>query len=296
LGNGGLIAFISNAGADKSYQVWTMRVSYGSGGNIAVSDLKQLTSSAGDKSQPAWSPDGKKLLFVAPGGSEGGKQYGRDIWVMDADGSNPVDLTRRVGDDREPAWSPDGKMIAFSNDGREDKIRQLYLMSVDGSNQTKISDQFIEAMPAWAPDMKWLAYVISGNGYPFLYLRGNVNGFSTPQPYDRFSVTGRLGQVAQPAWSPDGNQIAYVRLDGGHKQIWSVRAASGGRDLSQLTKGPGDQNPAWSPDSHWIVYSSAINGKGDLFLMTAAGTLQTDLTNSLTDELMPAWQPLPAGS
>jgi Tol biopolymer transport system component/predicted Ser/Thr protein kinase len=293
LGMGGRIAFVSNQADDKTYQIWTMAVSLSSGGQVTAGDYQQITTGEGNKSQPTWSPDGRRLLFVAPGGKEGGKELGLDIWVMDFPGGTPVDLTRRVGDERDPAWSPDGKLIVFSNDGREDKIRQLFLMNIDGSDQSKVSDQFIESMPTWSPDMKWLAYVVSGNGFPFLYLRQNVAGFSTPEPFDHFSVTGRLGQVAQPAWSPDGNQIAYVRTDGGHKQIWSVIYASGGSNLSQLSKGPGDQNPAWSPDSHWILYSSSINGKGDLFLMTAAGTAQTDLTNSLSDELQPAWQPLP---
>ena len=290
LGMGGKIAFISNRGDGKTYQIWTMTAVLSSGGQINAENYQQLTTSDGNKSQPAWSPDGKRLLFVAPGG----KNFGQDIWVMNADGSNPVDLTQRLGDDRDPAWSPDGKLIAFSNDGREDKVRQIYLMKPDGSGQTRISDQFIEYSPTWSPDMKWLAYVISGNGYPFLYLRGNADGYSTPEPYDRYSVTGRLGQVAQPAWSPDGSQIAYVRLDGGQRRIWSVVYASGGSSLAQLTNGPADQDPAWSPDSRWIVYSSGISGKRELFLMTAAGTLNTALTSDQADDFQPAWQPLPA--
>jgi Tol biopolymer transport system component len=193
VGSGGRIAFISNRGDGKTFQVWTMQVGVGSGGQVTASDFAPLTSGEGDKSQPAWSPDGKKLLFVAPGGTLNGKNLGLDVWVMDADGSSPVDLTKRPGDDRGPAWSPDGKQIAFSNDGRDDKVRQIFLMNPDGSSQRRLSLDFNESAPIWSPDTKWLVYVISANGYPFLYMRSSTGEYKTPEPYDRNSINGRLG-------------------------------------------------------------------------------------------------------
>jgi Tol biopolymer transport system component len=141
--------------------------------------------------------------------------------------------------------------------------------------------------------MKWLLYVISSNGYPFLYMRSSAENYSTPEPYDRNKVTGRLGQVAQPAWSPDGQQVAFIRLDGGHNQLWSVIYASHGGNVSRLTQDNDAEGPGWSPDSKWILFSSLRDGKRDIYLMTAAGSLQTDLTNDTAVDFHPVWQPIP---
>ena len=85
--------------------------------------------------QPAWSPDGTKIAYVSTG------RTGYEIFVMNADGSNPVQLTNN-GDDEQPAWSPDGTKIAFWSDryvadfGQHD--REIYTMNAtDGSNQTR---------------------------------------------------------------------------------------------------------------------------------------------------------------
>jgi Tol biopolymer transport system component len=68
--------------------------------------MNNLTNSAADDRAPAWSPDGTKIAFVRRG----------DIFVMDADGSNPTNLTYSQSmDNQGPAWSPDGTRIAFSS-------------------------------------------------------------------------------------------------------------------------------------------------------------------------------------
>lgn len=57
---------------------------------------------------PRWSPDGKRLAFAKRGTA------GRfDIWVVNADGSEMLQITQHVGDEIEPAWSPDGSALAF---------------------------------------------------------------------------------------------------------------------------------------------------------------------------------------
>jgi Tol biopolymer transport system component len=82
---------------------------------------------------PAWSPDGTKLAFDHPSG-----ENDTGIWVMNADGSNPVRLTS--SEDARPAWSPDGTKIAFQS-RREGNGWQIYTMNADGSNQTRLTNE-----------------------------------------------------------------------------------------------------------------------------------------------------------
>jgi Tol biopolymer transport system component len=74
---------------------------------------------------PAWSPDGAKIAFT------GSPDVNSDVYVMDADGTNRVNLTRHPATDWEPAWSPDGTRIAFATD--RDGNREVYVMNADGS-------------------------------------------------------------------------------------------------------------------------------------------------------------------
>ena len=122
-----------------------------------------LTTDAGNKSFPAWSPDGKKLLYSAP---SGGATLGIDIWMLDLEKSDSpaVNLSQQQGEDTEAAWSPDGKLIAFTNRGANgNDLRQLYLMNPDGTNIQRLSREYQEFSPTWSPDQLYLAYVISAS-------------------------------------------------------------------------------------------------------------------------------------
>jgi len=68
---------------------------------LSCADVSRLpVRIRGNAQRPQWSPDGKRLLYIMPGAQ------GRDIWVANADGTNPVNLTRGVGDNFDAVWSP----------------------------------------------------------------------------------------------------------------------------------------------------------------------------------------------
>ena len=92
---------------------------------------------------PAWSPQGDTIAFISGGGS------GADIFLMDPDGGNVVQLTHTEESEWEPAWSPDGNKIVFLRDFGTQGGR-LYTMNADGSGVRMVTADASSA--AWAPD------------------------------------------------------------------------------------------------------------------------------------------------
>ena len=299
LGKGGEIAYISNKGDGKTKQIWLMTVALNDKGEVYVVSDKQLTTDLVDKSQPAWSPDGKKLLYVA---DSGGASTKLDIWLLDLTNLSlgALDLSKYPGDDFDPAWSPDGQAIAFANQGAIDvNVTRLYVMNADGSHVTRYSTTLQEMSPAWSPDSKYLAYVVKVNNHEVLYLRYLSEGYGVPHQFDMSDPWGRLGDVADPAWSPDGTYIAYTKMEGSMKRIYLARFQDRGNRLTSLSDADpqhpheADYEPTWSPDSQWIAFTSDESGKPDIYIMNAQGNKRFDLTNDLYDDEQPAWQPVP---
>src|SRR5229473_3031682 len=103
--------------------------------------------------QPAWSPDGKKIAFTSMG----------EVYVMNADGSNPTRLTNDPAGGSAPAWSPDGKKIAFTS------MAEVYVMNADGSSPTRLTysrpDWDSADQAAWSPDGSKIALTRASFGY-----------------------------------------------------------------------------------------------------------------------------------
>jgi hypothetical protein len=89
----------------------------------------QLTSDESPDLAPVWSPDGTRVAF------ESLRDGDSEIYVMDADGSNPVNLTRNAVEDRAPSWSPDGGRIAFESE--RGGATDIYTMNADGTEQVR---------------------------------------------------------------------------------------------------------------------------------------------------------------
>ena len=126
--------------------------------NADGSDITRLTFNDEYDCCTRYSPDGKKILFGKLIYPDENKENGNgEIFVMDADGKNEIQLTHKPKHDFLPFWSPDGKKITFH--GQIDSTTQLFIMNADGSDLKQLTnDKYDNRWPTWSPDGKWIAY------------------------------------------------------------------------------------------------------------------------------------------
>lgn len=172
------------------------------GGNV-----RQLTNTPhASEHDAAWSPDGRQVLYDRAAIAADGTRQNAQLWIIDADGSNPRALTSGSSRNLRPAWSPDGSTIAFMSDrhaevdaklmGTDDGDLEIYLMARDGSNVRGLS-QCAEAAggPAWSPDGRRIAFSCRG-----LWVMNADGG-------DQRRLLTDFG--GRPTWSADGSLIAF---------------------------------------------------------------------------------------
>ena len=217
------------------------------------SGITQLTTDPGEDTDPAWSPDGAHIAFISD------RLSGRDVWAMNADGTNQRDLTNtpiqnvppltktlpdgtvtevwpgmKIGNEFGPSWSPSGAKIAFSSDRAQKS--QLYTMNADGTGETVVSGAGA-SQPAWSPDSSKIAYqsnTAAGDGIEVISAGGGlVRSFVDPFAAD-----------SDPAFSPDGKSIVFRGL---FRPTGSglYRMPLVGSGLLKLTADASDQAPDW---------------------------------------------------
>jgi len=214
-----------------------------------------------------------------------GKLGARQLYIMDADGSNPRQLTK-TGDNAEPNWSPDRRFIAFSS--QRNDVTDIYSIAADGSNEQQVTQNngTFNAAPSWSPDGQWIAFVSNRNSKMDVFMVKAAGGDIRPLTNDNTT------EFTTPAWSPSGRQIALASNKTGHAEIWLIN--NDGSGLSQLTKNTdGDyDSPAWSPDGKRIAYQGNQGSDSDVYVMDANGA-NVELVLSVTGKYIGSisWSP-----
>ena len=273
-GGAGAIAFVSERGGRP--QIYLMDAD---GGNIT-----QLTNVAEGACQPAWSPDGQALLFVTPCAGKREQYPGSAIYFINADGTGLRPFITLLGGEWDPAWSAAGVVFTFNDNGRA----QVYLADAQGANPRRLSNEHSgDSQAAWSADGLRLAFRNnSRSGQPTLYWMfadGTfADGGTNPDPVTRDVAAG------YPAWSPDGQYVAFmVGTD-----IWLTEWDQRGFGALPLTSAGPNGEPAWSPDSQWLVFESWRDAaQHDLYRMSFTGAQVTRLNNDAALDYQPAWRP-----
>lgn len=260
---------------------------------LGLVQLTQTGNGFTDRS-PAWSPDGTKIAF-----SRTTFTVQSQIYVMNADGTNPTRITNNSAGDTQPTWSPDGTKIAFVSN--RDGNNEIYVMNADGSNQVRLTnDPGFDIDPAWSPDGTKIAFTSSRD---FPGITGNIAlGFElytiNADGSNPIRLTNNSNVDAGPSWSPDGTKIAFNTQRDGLPLVY-VMNANGSNPINitqSTTLDSGD--PEWSPDGTTIAFTSfghvGIGNVSAIFLMNADGSNIRRLSNISTNEHELAWQPLGA--
>jgi len=198
--------------------------------DVNGSNVQQLTDDGADEEGPRWSPNGKLIAYDR-------KQYISDqsfienatwdIYIMNADGSQQVQLTNDPANELEPAWSPNSERIAFVSD-RNGENADIYVMNADGSDITQLTnDSGNEFGPAWSPDGAQIVFNSDHNGNVQLFIM-SLDGSNLIQ------LTTDTSNSAYATWSPDGKSIIFESdRDTGNANIYVMNAD--GSNVIQLT-------------------------------------------------------------
>jgi Tol biopolymer transport system component len=157
----------------------------------AIKKVIEIPEDAG-LANPDWSADGQQLTFGLDLDYDNSNW---DIYRVDADGLNLVQLTSHEAPDRAPAWSPDGTKIVFES--RRDSNWELFTMNADGSNIQNISNSpDREHRPAWSPDGTRIAFQSDRDGNWEIYVM-NVDGTDVQR------LTDNDVKDEAPEWRPE---------------------------------------------------------------------------------------------
>ena len=218
--------------------------------NVLGADRRQLTPERETVQSLAWSPDGQWITFVSD------REGFFAIYRVRADGS---DLRRLTGINTVaflPTWSPDGAWLVFARN--HPNHMELVRIRPNGSEALTLTDanlDFINSL-AWSPDGQWIVFAAldrSRGDAKIDIFRARVDG-SGYQLLTKNSTNANVAHTDRhPAWSPDGEWIAFSsNRGGGASQIYRMRPD--GSDVQRLTDHVVDAGfPVWSPlvDKPW---------------------------------------------
>jgi Tol biopolymer transport system component len=231
---------------------------------------KNLTNDPGDDHYPAWSPDGKRIVFT---GARGGDY---NLYVMDADGKNVRQLTAHQG--KYPycaVWSPDGRRIVY-NLRDQNNLLLVLLDPATGSERPMLANVWD---PAWSPDGKKIAFTkLTEEGYKIHVME--ADGLNETD----IGGDGNALGWSYPAWSPDGKKIAYANQVGEDVELFV--SAADGKEKSRVTNlGKLNTYAAWSPDGKRILFRHTPHGGAVWpYYWIDPATLKLDVVESLKDE------------
>ncbi|GEM_PF-6297509 len=174
---------------------------------LTVSRAHAQVNAISDDFFPQWSPDGSQILFVST------RTGNYDLFTMNPDGTDLLQLTDDPEWDGNASWSPDGKQIVFASvrSGQGD----IYAIDADGTNLRQLTDYpNYESQPQWSPDGARILFSrrIDQENFEsnFTTIVMDADGANQRDLGDLFWNASDETFTVAGVWSPDGTEIALT--------------------------------------------------------------------------------------
>jgi tol-pal system beta propeller repeat protein TolB len=253
--------------------------------DVVTGATTKLTNSAGfAELQPAWSPDGGRILYVRRARLSGRP----DLFVMNANGRGRTRLTSTSVPERDPSWSPDGTGLVYAARTAPGEPFRIFVARADGSGREQLTSQKAgsDTAPVWSPDGTRIAFVSDRDrGFPELYLM-NADGTGVKR------LTTNALIDANPSWSPDGTRVVFERCcENGTSDLFTIDVTTRAEVSVSASASSQEFDPSWSPDGTRIAYDAFEVGQGniDIWVVNADGSSPLQLTQQVGPDLSPDW-------
>ena len=259
-----------------AYGVWE-----GDDGEIWVreaggDDPVRISPRNADANFPRWSPGQRYLAWVSRGAIT-------ELMVYDVETGSTETMVSGVAETQPPIWAPGSDRIAYVSDTDGDP--DIYMVELSGGQKTRLTfNPAREEIGDWSPDGEWLVFTESG--HEGLLLR-NPNGVN------RIELTG--GPDFDPAWSPKGDRIAFLRQTDDGRDVYVLRPTNSNdwtddTDEVSVSEAEHDESaPAWSASGRRLAFVVHFDDQTEIFTVNVDGSERERLTQNTADDLMPVW-------
>ena len=292
-----LRAYTGKSGIFNSKLVFVGRTSPSAAKQIFISDFDgsnpvQISKGNYPHLSPSFSADGKYVTYTS---YEAGNP---DLYIYDIAAGTTRKLSGHKGINSGGNFAPSGKLLAFTGSVNGDA--DIYTVMPGGSSRKLfISGAGLDVDPSFSPDGSKIAFVSGRYGNPHIFVASlEWNSPTDPRVKGDKRLTYAGWYNATPAWTPEGDRIAFAGYDKEIDRFDLFMMNPDGTKLERLTLRAGDNERPWfSPNGQNLVFmSNRTNGQNiksvhQLYIMNRDGSSQRRLNTGLYEAQTPCWGP-----
>ncbi len=253
-----LIAFSSDASKNDKQQIFIM--------DEDGEHVRQVSNINLNCYTPRFSPDGKKIVFVATNPNSD------FIYMVDLDDSSSFRLPIFIDGGTDPVFSPDGKYLLYRSEKNSNNA--IYMTDLETDSSDIVSDGSLSTQAEFSPDGSRIIYTSSLEGNMDLVIFDMEDTSENAQKTIASSKDAEL----YGTYSPDGKLVAYASFNIQYKGTIHV-CKPDGSSKKTISSGGSSYNPKFSPDGKWLAYISDNSGKFEVYICSPDGSGLKKLTS-----------------